>query len=324
MGHWGWRPLISALFISVWVTGCSITSDAALTLSPTMLPQVTLTLRNREPRASSTPRLSPPTATPTSDPAAEPEHTSQLYTLRPGDTLLGIALDYGIEVQHLRAANPEINPRALQVGQQIVIPPPGAMVALATPIMVILPPPTCYPMITGSILCLGRAFNQQPEPLSQVRVRVQLVDSDGHIHAERIGSVEQIVIPTGEAAPYGVIFHRAEYASVVATLESARPADELGDQWRVLVVGEATTKWDDNRYQVTAQVHNQTGQTLGPARITLTVFDEQDHIVGFRSVVMGEGFDVDEMRAIHLESILQGAQPPFSHSLHVEAPVNRP
>lgn len=45
MGHWGWRPLVCCIFISVWIAGCSNHSDLAPTTPPTQIPPVTLMLR---------------------------------------------------------------------------------------------------------------------------------------------------------------------------------------------------------------------------------------------------------------------------------------
>jgi nucleoid-associated protein YgaU len=65
--------------------------------------------------ASPTP---PPTPTPT------PEPTTVTHTIAPGDTLFGIAVQYGVTVEQILAANPQItNPNLIQVGQVIVIPP---------------------------------------------------------------------------------------------------------------------------------------------------------------------------------------------------------
>ena len=324
MGNWGWRPLVSTLFISVWVTGCSITSDAALTLSPTMLPQVTLTLRNREPVASPTPLTASTAATPSSDEVGEPDNPDSLYILRPGDTLLGIALDYGINVQQLRAANPDLDPRTLQVGQPIMIPPAGVTVAMATPVMLDLPPPTCYPLVTGSILCLGRVYNPQSAAVSQVRVQIALLDRAGQVLESRVGAVEQAVIPTQGTAPYSVIFDKITFAAATVTLASAQPAEALNEQWLTLVVENTSTHIENNRYQVEAQVHNQTGQVLGPGRIILTVFDSEEHIIGFRSLMLEEGFAIDETQTIWLESISQSSGTSASHTLYVEAPVVSP
>jgi uncharacterized protein YkwD len=66
-----------------------------------------------------TPSPTAPTPTPiTPTPTAEPEY----HTVRPGDTLLDIALEYETNVDLIMLANEILDPRSLQVGQQILIP----------------------------------------------------------------------------------------------------------------------------------------------------------------------------------------------------------
>jgi hypothetical protein len=55
--------------------------------------------------------------------AASPAAAAEKYVVKPGDTLGQIAVQYGTTVDALRAANPGINEAALQIGQEILIPP---------------------------------------------------------------------------------------------------------------------------------------------------------------------------------------------------------
>ena len=50
---------------------------------------------------------------------------TQVYIVQPGDTLYGIALNFGITVQAIIDANNLLNPNRLDVGQQLIIPPPS-------------------------------------------------------------------------------------------------------------------------------------------------------------------------------------------------------
>ena len=46
-----------------------------------------------------------------------------LYTIRPGDTLYKLAMQYGTTVQSIIDSNMALNPYSLRVGQQIYIYP---------------------------------------------------------------------------------------------------------------------------------------------------------------------------------------------------------
>ena len=49
-----------------------------------------------------------------------------LYTIRPGDTLYNLAMQYGTTVQNIIDSNVALNPYNLIVGQQIYISPNDA------------------------------------------------------------------------------------------------------------------------------------------------------------------------------------------------------
>lgn len=69
-----------------------------------------------------TPTPVPPTPTPT--PAVSPTPTPEpvYHTVQPGDTLIEIAAKYDTSVEGLKLANNIVNPQALQVGQELLIP----------------------------------------------------------------------------------------------------------------------------------------------------------------------------------------------------------
>jgi LysM repeat protein len=66
-----------------------------------------------------------PTASPSATPAPTPQSTWLTYTIKLGDSLYGIAGDFGITYEQLLAANPQItNPNFIRAGDVINIPPP--------------------------------------------------------------------------------------------------------------------------------------------------------------------------------------------------------
>ncbi|MGH7483232.1 MAG: D-alanyl-D-alanine carboxypeptidase/D-alanyl-D-alanine endopeptidase, partial [Longimicrobiales bacterium] len=55
--------------------------------------------------------------------------STRTHTVQPGETLTGISRAYGITLQALEEANPNVNPRRLQLGQQLEVPVEAAAVA---------------------------------------------------------------------------------------------------------------------------------------------------------------------------------------------------
>lgn len=129
------KRLVTSLLIGTLVAlsapGCLPGMDAApagtvvgLNATPyTYAPLATLppSLTAPLPAISPCPKLTPlPLLTPTN---AAP--SGQQYVVQPGDTLWGIALAFGLTVGELIAANPGINPDAIQPDQVLVIPTNG-------------------------------------------------------------------------------------------------------------------------------------------------------------------------------------------------------
>jgi LysM repeat protein len=67
-------------------------------------------------------------------PAAEASPTARvtLYTVVEGDTLWGIAVNFGLSLDELTAANPSIDPDRLYPGDVVNVPAPGAVIAGVT------------------------------------------------------------------------------------------------------------------------------------------------------------------------------------------------
>jgi LysM repeat protein len=57
-------------------------------------------------------------------PTATPAATSRTHIVKAGESPILIARKYGVKLEALKAANPKLNPRRLQVGQALIIPPP--------------------------------------------------------------------------------------------------------------------------------------------------------------------------------------------------------
>ena len=104
------------LLVTLGLSACSGEVDLTPehTISPAEL--------NNYQTSTATPRINTPT--PEFDPTAPPLPTSTPFTYKvvSNDTLIGIAYRFGISLDTLLAANPEVDPRFLSVGADLIIP----------------------------------------------------------------------------------------------------------------------------------------------------------------------------------------------------------
>jgi LysM repeat protein len=238
--------------------------------------------------------------------------------VRPGDTLLGIALDFGLSVDDLRAANAGIDPLALQVGQIIIIPPPRTTVALIfTPVPLTLDPPICQHMITSGLLCLGQVHNPFDQPLSGVRIALTLLAADSTPLHQITTGLEQTLIPPHASAPYSAILPTDALNRVMAAVLSAHLVDQPSNATQLDIVAEQM-QVEQNRYRVIVTLRNASDQPTGPARLILTVVDADNQVVGLRVVNSPTGFEAAAEQTLHIEALTRAANGPLRHTLYVE------
>ncbi len=170
---WLWGLLV------LWLAGCSATP----TSSPTPQPSPTLGW-TPQPYLTPTPSPSPtpgPLVLPT---PALPSPTPFTYTVAKGDTMLGIALRFGVSLEALQEANPGVNPTAMSVGTTLIIPlNPDNPAALPspTPLPLRIGQPFCEPSADGSVVCLVTVTNDTNQAVEAVAARLVLNDGQQQV-----------------------------------------------------------------------------------------------------------------------------------------------
>lgn len=151
------------ILIVLWVTGPNPPDIPALFDTDTPIP-------------SETPTQPPPTstasATSTPEPSLTPTRSEALtYVVEEGDSLFSIAESFAIALDVLIAANPEIDDAGIiQVGDELIIPPPGAELPTVTALPEILIPGTLieYTVLAGDTLeSIAALFDSTAEAIAE-------------------------------------------------------------------------------------------------------------------------------------------------------------
>jgi LysM repeat protein len=337
MGFWGWRPLVMGVFISVWVVGCNVVAETSTSVSPSAYPQVTLTV-GRFTAPGTAPFGSPPGRAPThtavvptgtaSVPTSAPQSpTPFTHTVQSGETLLGIALRYNIDVAALRAANANQNLDVLQINQILIIPQADvtnipAFSPTPTPQALVLPSPNCYATRAGTLICLGRVNNPLEMSVERVAVEARVLALDGTVRAQT-AAIEQVAIPANGFAPYRALFDlpAEEVDSVSVTLLSADTVQNAEERFITLNVEEDAGMWQDGRFVVTATLTS--NQPAEVVRAVVTLQNAEDQVIGYRVVALG-GVPIEPGERLPLQAeIVPQSDSEFGdeprYSIYVEA-----
>lgn len=120
-----------------------------------------------------------------------------------------IAEKYHVSLDDLMAANPNIPPNSMSVGQTLLIPSnpsnPGNA-STPTPVPVSIKQIECYPTIDHGMWCFALLHNDFPDILENISAQVTLVDSNGAIVASQTALLPLNILPPNTSLPLYVFF----------------------------------------------------------------------------------------------------------------------
>lgn len=219
-----------------------------------------------------------------------PSPTPFTYTVQSEDTISSIALKFGVSMDDLVAANPEISPNAMSIGQVIKIPsnpenPSGE--PTPTPAPFTIEQIECYPTADKGMWCFVLIHNDFPDFMENISAQVTLLDSARATLASQTALLPLNILPPNTSLPLAVFFP-AEIAT------DAKPQVQVLTAIRLLP--------DDERYlpatlnntlvQVNADGRSArlNGQVLLPSEandarqvwVAALAYDETGRVVGIR------------------------------------------
>jgi len=138
-----------------------------------------------------------------------PSPTPFTYTVQTGDTMSSIALKFGVSIDDLQAANPQISPNAMSVGQVLNIPsspdnPSGE--PTLTPAPFTIQQIECYPTTDIGMWCFVLVHNDFSDFMENVSAQVTLVDANNATLASQTALLPLNILPPDTSLPLAVFF----------------------------------------------------------------------------------------------------------------------
>lgn len=301
--RWGIAIAVGLAFLTI--SGCG-----RILQPPTPTPVAFATPTSTDtPRPTATRRatFTPVPATPSDTPTPTVTPTPIIYVIKKGDTLLAIARQYGVSVQDIQEINGITDPRRLRINQEITIPLVKAdeaptTVPTPTPVALKIEGLAFHRTPVDSLWCMGEVLNISGHPAEEVEVQVSLHDEQGELLASGAAFTQLDILAAGGRAPFAVLFSPApsSFAQYQTRILNGVPNTHLGPRYPDLVVMDDRGEWvDENNYQVRGQVQNTGNADAEQVAIVVTLYDEEDRVVGARTV------------GIPAEVFLAGAMAPF-------------
>jgi LysM repeat protein len=239
------------------------------------------------PRPTATP--APYTPAPTSTPTLTP--TPIIYVIKKGDTPLGIANMFGVSLRELQDTNGITDPRALRVGQELIIPDKDqpedqGPTAVPTPLPFVIENVTLLSTTQGGLWGLGEIRNTSGLDLEQAAVSAALLDGDGNTLTQEEALVQLDLIAPGERAPFAVRFREPPrtFANYLITPLSGIPG-YTGSYYRDLTVAESKGEGERySTYTVSGKISNVGPEDAVDVIVTVTIYDPLGRVIGTRRV----------------------------------------
>jgi len=219
-----------------------------------------------------------------------PSLTPFVYTVKTGDTMGGIAEKFGVSLDDLQAANPEISPNAMSVGQVLKIPsnpdnPSGE--PTPTPAPFIVQQIECYPTVDKGMWCFVLAYNDSPELMENLSAQVTLVDSNNSTLVSQTALLPLNILYPNTSLPLTVFFPPDIPLDAKPQVQILTAIRLLRNDERYIP---ATT--NNTLVQVNADGHSAqvSGQVLSLSQssaanqvwVAATAYDEAGRVVGVR------------------------------------------
>ncbi len=242
-----------------------------------------------------------------------PSPTPFTYIVRESDTLIGIAFRFGVTLEALRAANPQVDERFLSIGQSLVIPLAAASApeaAAATPYPLPIDAPRCYLQLGGSAWCVSGVHNPSQVPVTSILVEFTVYDAQGRgiVTSQVTPPLERL--PSGATLPVALLvgsgLTQAPHAEV-RLVRAAAIADAAQGGLPVEILDGVPQLLESGlQVNLRARLSPEATAAAGGMRALLVLYNSQDHIVGWHALDLEGAWAIGEVRELRLRAYTLG------------------
>jgi LysM repeat protein len=276
--------ILAFLLLVVCFSGCRTDSGQPDGQSATSLGHIT---PYHTPTLAATQLLATEIPTPTPPPLPTP--TPFMYTVVENDTMIEIALRFGITLDELQLANPEVSPNFLSIGTQLIIPLSfeGEEGATGNEVLPLVDGALdCTPIRSGGMWCYWLVANPLEEPVENIAAVIRLYDLNGEQVASRQAAAALNVLGPGQQTPLAVYFQPpvpnwqlAQGQLVSAVIANQYELRYLQGDLEQLVVD---VHPDGLGALVSGRIRFAGGQQPGYVWVLAVAYDEEGVVVGVR------------------------------------------
>ena len=225
-----------------------------------------------------------------------PSPTPFVYEVQAGDTMSGIAFKFGISVDELLAANPDVSPNSMSIGTKLNVPsnpanPTGA--STSTPVPVSSPQGAavkqieCYPTADQGMWCFVLVYNDTSDVIENLSAQVTLLDADGGTLDSTPALSPLNILPPDASLPLTIFFPPVVPANAQPQVQLLTGIHLQPDDERYLPATVHNTLTQVDSSGRSAQVSGtvllpEDAQPAGLVWVAAVVYDRAGRVVGVR------------------------------------------
>jgi LysM repeat protein len=292
----------------VLLAGCGLPEDGTATatrsLAASSTPEIGVLLATV---ARPTQVIVQVTPTPSPTPSPTPTATPIVYIIEDGDTLLALAIDNNTTTAEIEALNPGIQPNLLQIGQQVILPPPAtpsfqAAAATLVPLQIEVINLNAYRTPSGTLWFVGEVVNNSHLAAENIQLEIGLSDVSGQGIADVMSCVLPGIVPPQNKAPFGSLVLGVSVDAEVAlappsaAVISGQTLVDMGNRYLDLAVIDPEATIEESQVAFQGQIENVGSETAENILLVTTFYDVQGNVSGFHELALDFSLLPGEMR----------------------------